>query len=182
MNTDPNPSNSPTQLPSAEPPVETDGIRFGKRSKSAAGIRAVQKSLGISAAEMGLVRGTRALLALNQKDGFDCQSCAWPSPDEHRSTFEFCENGAKAVADEATTHLINPEFFTEHSVGELADRSDHWLNAQGRLTAPMVLRPGATHYEPVTWDDAFAMIGAELKALPSPDKAAFYTSGRTSNE
>src|SRR5580698_87012 len=152
MNTDPNPSNSPTQLPSAEPPVETDGIRFGKRSKSAAGIRAVQKSLGISAAEMGLVRGTKALLALNQKDGFDCQSCAWPSPDENRSTFEFCENGAKAVADEGMTQTITPEFFAKYGVADLAAQSDHWLGKQGRLASPMVLRPGATHYAPIGWD------------------------------
>src|SRR5580658_2558261 len=139
--------------PSAESPVETEGIRFGPRSKSAAGLTAVQKSLGISAAEMGLVRGARTLLALNQKKGFDCQSCAWPSPDEHRSTFEFCENGAKAVADEATTKRITPEFFARFSVRELAAQSDHWLGGQGRLTTPMVLRPGAGHYERIGWDD-----------------------------
>jgi molybdopterin-dependent oxidoreductase alpha subunit len=173
---------APGGLPSAETPVETDGTRFGPRSKSAAGLKAVQKSLGISMEEMGVVRGMRALLSLNQKDGFDCQSCAWPSPDEHRSMFEFCENGAKAVADEGMTQLITPEFFAKFSVTELAAKSDHWLNAQGRLTTPMVLRPGASHYQPVTWDDAFALLGTELKALDSPDRAAFYTSGRTSNE
>jgi molybdopterin-dependent oxidoreductase alpha subunit len=173
---------SPADLPSAEPPVETEGIQFGPRSKSAAGLKAVQKSLGISASEMGVIRGMRALLSLNQKDGFDCQSCAWPSPDEHRSTFEFCENGAKAVADEGTTQLITAEFFARHSVHGLAEKSDHWLNAQGRLTLPMVLREGATHYEPIEWDEAFTLIGNELKALASPDMAAFYTSGRTSNE
>src|SRR5271170_1711123 len=156
-----NPPEAPADLPSAEPPVETDGIQFGPRSKSAAGIKAVQKSLGISASEMGVVRGMRALLSLNQKDGFDCQSCAWPSPDEHRSMFEFCENGAKAVADEATTQLITAEIFARHSVHELAEKSDHWLNAQGRLTLPMVLRQGATHYEPIGWNEAFALIGTE---------------------
>jgi len=177
-----NPTPDQEGPPSAEAPVETEGIHFGPRSKAAAGLKAVQKSLGISAAEMGLVRGARALLALNQKSGFDCQSCAWPNPDEHRSTFEFCENGAKAVADEATTERITPEFFAKHSVRELAAQSDHWLNRQGRLTAPMVLRPGAAHYEPIAWESAFALIGAELRALASPDNAAFYTSGRTSNE
>jgi molybdopterin-dependent oxidoreductase alpha subunit len=177
-----NPTPDPQAPPSAEAPVETDDIRFGPRSTSAAGIKAVQKSLGISAEEMGLVRGARALLALNQKDGFDCQSCAWPNPDEHRNMFEFCENGAKAVADEATTHRITAEFFARYSVRDLAAQSDHWLNKQGRLTAPMVLRPGAAHYEPIGWDAAFALIAAELRALPSPDNASFYTSGRTSNE
>jgi molybdopterin-dependent oxidoreductase alpha subunit len=145
-------------------------------------MKAIQKSLGISASEMGVVRGARALLALNQKDGFDCQSCAWPSPDEHRSMFEFCENGAKAVADEATTERITPEFFAKFSVHELAEQSDHWLGKQGRLTSPMVLRHGKTHYEPVGWDEAFALIASELKALSSPNEASFYTSGRTSNE
>jgi molybdopterin-dependent oxidoreductase alpha subunit len=177
-----NPTPDPEAPPSAEPPVETEGTHFGPRSKSAAGLKAVQKSLGISASEMGLVRGARALLALNQKNGFDCQSCAWPNPDEHRSTFEFCENGAKAVADEATTQRITPEFFAKYSVRDLAAQSDHWLNKQGRLTAPMVLRKGATHYEPIDWASAFTLLGTELKALASPDDAAFYTSGRTSNE
>jgi molybdopterin-dependent oxidoreductase alpha subunit len=176
------PTETQADLPSAEPPVETDEIRFGPRSKSAAGLKAVQKSLGISATEMGVIRGMRALLSLNQKDGFDCQSCAWPSPDEHRSTFEFCENGAKAVADEGTTQRITAEFFSRHSVHELAAKSDHWLNAQGRLTEPMVLRAGSSHYEPIGWDEAFTLVAGELKALSSPDMAAFYTSGRTSNE
>jgi molybdopterin-dependent oxidoreductase alpha subunit len=172
----------PTPDPSAEAPVETNDITFGKRSTYAAGFKAVQKSLGITASEMGLVRSARALLALNQKDGFDCQSCAWPSPDEHRSTFEFCENGAKAVADEAMTERVTPGFFAKFSVRDLAAQSDHWLGKQGRLTSPMVLRPGTTHYEPITWDAAFALIARELNALPSPNEATFYTSGRTSNE
>jgi molybdopterin-dependent oxidoreductase alpha subunit len=166
----------------AEPPVETKGTRFGRRSRYAAGLKAVTESLGITAAEMGPVRGMRALLALNQKDGFDCQSCAWPSPDEDRSAFEFCENGAKALADEGMEARAGPEFFAKHSVRDLAGRSDHWLGKQGRLTAPMVLRPGATHYGPIGWDEAFALIAAELKALASPNEATFYTSGRTSNE
>ena len=131
---------------------------------------------------MGLGRTAKAFLAINQKDGFDCQSCAWPSPDEHRSTFEFCENGAKAVADEATTRRITREWCREHSVRELAAQSDHWLGHQGRLTEPMVLRPGAAHYEPITWEKAFALVANELHALASPDEASFYTSGRTSNE
>jgi molybdopterin-dependent oxidoreductase alpha subunit len=174
-------SNS-SAIPSAQPPIELEGIRFGQPSKAAAGLKAVQKSLTIGVEEMGVVRTARTLLKVNQKHGFDCQSCAWPSPDEHRNTAEFCENGAKAVADEATTKRITAEFFQQYSVEALAQKSDHWLGKQGRLTRPMVLKPGAAHYEPVNWDDAFRLIAAELKALPSPDEATFYTSGRTSNE
>ncbi len=124
----------------------------------------------------------KALLKVNKKDGFDCQSCAWPSPDEHRQVAEFCENGAKAIADEGTTKRVTPEFFREHSLEFLREQSDHWLGQQGRLTQPMVKREGATHYEPISWEDAFALVGKELNALPTPDAASFYTSGRTSNE
>ncbi|MDO8543101.1 MAG: FdhF/YdeP family oxidoreductase [Opitutaceae bacterium] len=168
-------------IPAAQSPLEQTPARLGAPSATAAGLTAV----GVTAklvGEMGLVRGTRALLSVNQQDGFDCQSCAWPSPDENRHVFEFCENGAKAVADEATKRRAGREFFAAHSVAELAAQTDHWLNAQGRLAEPMVLRPDATHYAPVEWDDAFALIARELVALPSPDAAAFYTSGRTSNE
>ena len=161
----------------------TDGetkIRSPKRS--AAGIPAILKTVRYARREMGIVKGTRALLKVNKVDGYDCQSCAWPSPDEHRHVAEFCENGAKAVADEATTKRITPEFFQQYSVAQLAEQHDHWLNDQGRLTHPMLLRKGATHYEPITWDDAFALIARELNALASPNEAIFYTSGRTSNE
>ena len=155
--------------------------RLAAPSTAAAGLKAV----GVTArlvGGMGVMRGVKALLAVNQKDGFDCQSCAWPSPDGERHVFEFCENGAKAVADEATTKKIGREFFAAHSVAALAAESDHWLNAQGRLVEPMVLRPGALHYAPIGWDETFRLIAAELRALPTPDAAAFYTSGRTSNE
>jgi molybdopterin-dependent oxidoreductase alpha subunit len=175
-------NSNPTTRPAAQPPVELEGTRLGQRSQAAAGLKAVQKSLTIGVEEMGVVRTVRTLLKLNQKTGFDCQSCAWPTPDEHRNTAEFCENGAKAVADEATTKRITPEFFQQYSVGALAQKSDHWLGKQGRLTRPMVLRPGAAHYEPIQWANAFNLLAAELHALPSPDAAAFYTSGRTSNE
>jgi molybdopterin-dependent oxidoreductase alpha subunit len=167
--------------PSAQPPLEPVTPRLAPASAAAAGLKAV----GVTArlvGEMGLARGVRALLAVNQADGFDCQSCAWPSPDRDRHTFEFCENGAKAVADEATPKKIGREFFAAHSVAALAAESDHWLNAQGRLTEPMVRRAGATHYAPIAWAEAFQLIAAELRALPTPDAAAFYTSGRTSNE
>jgi molybdopterin-dependent oxidoreductase alpha subunit len=112
----------------------------------------------------------------------DCPGCAWPEPDQKRSHFEFCENGAKHVADEATTKRITPEFFQQWSVAELSQQSDQWLGAQGRLTHPMVLRRDASHYEPVSWDNAFELLAAELNSLNYPDQAIFYTSGRTSNE
>ncbi len=169
-------------VPEAQPPIEVEGTRIGAPGKAAAGLTAVYKTMAIGFGEMGVVRGTRMLLEVNKKDGFDCQSCAWPSPDGDRHVAEFCENGAKAVADEATTKRITREFFREHSVSELSARSDHWLGKQGRLTEPMVLRPGAGHYEPISWEEAFTLVAAELKRLPSPNAASFYTSGRTSNE
>jgi molybdopterin-dependent oxidoreductase alpha subunit len=132
--------------------------------------------------EMGVVRGARTLLQVNQPDGIDCPGCAWPEPDSGRSHFEFCEEGAKHVADEATTKRVTPEFFAKWSVRELAEQSDLWLNRQGRLTHPMILREGAQHYEAIDWTEAFALIANELNALASPDEAIFYTSGRTSNE
>ena len=127
------------------------------------------------------VLGARTLLHANQPDGFDCPGCAWPDR-EHASTFEFCENGAKAVAFEATARRAGPELFARHSVSELARYSDHWLEDQGRLTQPLRYNPATDQYEPVSWDAAFAFIAAQLNALDSPDEAIFYTSGRTSNE
>ena len=131
---------------------------------------------------MGLVRGVRTLLKINQPGGVDCPGCAWPEPDRERSHFEFCENGAKHVADEATTKRVTPEFFKQWSVADLSQQSDQWLGAQGRITHPMLLHRGATHYEPVTWEDAFELMAGELNSLNYPDQAIFYTSGRTSNE
>ncbi len=132
--------------------------------------------------KMGVIKGTRGLLQLNQKGGIDCQSCAWPDPDEHRTIAEFCESGAKALADEGTKKKIGREFFAEHSIEELSEHDDRWLNEQGRITEPLVLRPGSDHYEPIDWQDAFELIAGELNSLASPDEAIFYTSGRTSNE
>ena len=169
-------------VPAAQPPDDSKDVREGSRYDVAAGLPGVYQAMRFAIGKMGPVRGVSELLKLNQKTGFDCQSCAWPSPDEHRSVAEFCENGAKALADEAMTKHITRDFFAAHSVADLAARSDHWLNAQGRLTEPMVLREGATHYEPITWADAFALLATELRALASPNEASFYTSGRTSNE
>ena len=156
--------------------------KTGKPKTSAAGVSAVASSMNHVMRTAGPVRGTKALLELNQKDGFDCPSCAWPDPDDHRATTEFCENGAKAIASEATTRQIDRYFFRKHSIAELLEQSDYWHDQQGRLTEPMVLHQGSTHYEPITWDDAFELLGTTLKSLKDPDEAVFYTSGRASNE
>ncbi|KYF56496.1 hypothetical protein BE04_29730, partial [Sorangium cellulosum] len=132
--------------------------------------------------EMGVARAVRTLLHVNQGEGFDCPGCAWPEPEESRSAAEFCENGAKAVAEEATLRRVTPEFFRKHSVEELSRQSDHWLGKQGRLVHPMLLDEGASHYRPVSWEEALELVAASLRALGSPDEAVFYTSGRTSNE
>ena len=148
----------------------------------AAGTPAVVSSLQHVFGKAGVVRGTKALLGINQAGGFDCPSCAWPDPDGPRAVAEFCENGAKAIASEAMSRTIGREFFAAHSVADLMAQSDAWHDLQGRLAGPMVLREGATHYEPLAWDEAFALIAEELRALDSPDEALFYTSGRASNE
>ncbi len=172
-----------TDRPSgAQPPEESTPARVGSVSKSAGGVPAIISSLKASLAEMGAVRMVQTLVKINQKTGFDCPGCAWPEPEEERSHAEFCENGAKHVADEATKKKIGPEFFHEWTVTDLALQSDHWLGKQGRITHPMILRGGAARYEPVNWDEAFTLIAAELNSLNSPDEAVFYTSGRTSNE
>ena len=165
----------------AQPPSET-AAEIGEPSSIAAGLPAMYETTRFALREMGIGRGFKTLLNVNKKTGFDCQSCAWPSPDDDRQVAEFCENGAKAVADEATTKRVTPEFFREHSIDDLRAQTDFWLGQQGRLTQPMVKRASANHYEPISWEDAFALIATELNALPSPNAAAFYTSGRTSNE
>jgi molybdopterin-dependent oxidoreductase alpha subunit len=150
---------------------------------ASAGVRAVTAAAGYALEEMGPRRSLQTLLKLNHADGFDCPSCAWPDPDpEHRKLAEFCENGAKAVAWEATRKQVDPAFFAEHSVAELRSRSDHWLESNGRLTHPMVLSEGATHFAPIAWEDALSLVATRLRCLDSPDRAVFYTSGRASNE
>ncbi|MFD6026312.1 FdhF/YdeP family oxidoreductase [Streptomyces griseoluteus] len=161
-------------------PVQ-DAPRTGEPKHAAAGLPAVGHSLKIAQRQMGVRRTALTLLRVNQKDGFDCPGCAWPEP-EHRHMAEFCENGAKAVAEEATLRRVTPEFFAAHPVADLAGRSGYWLGQQGRLTHPMYLPEGADRYEPVTWERAFDIVAEEIAALGSPDEAVFYTSGRTSNE
>jgi molybdopterin-dependent oxidoreductase alpha subunit len=149
----------------------------------AAGPTAVAVSMKRALSAMGVRRTAETLLKLNQADGFDCQGCAWPDPaPDRRHTAEFCENGAKAVADEVMLRKADRAFWAAHPIEELRSRTDYWLGQQGRITEPMVLREGGTHYEPISWDDAFALIGKRLNGLGSPDEAVFYTSGKVSNE
>ena len=132
---------------------------------------------------MGLGRAARTLAAVNQPQGFDCPGCAWPEADPGaRHRIEFCENGAKAVAEEATMARADRRFFAEHPIADLLTRSDHWLGESGRLVEPMIRRTGATHYEPCDWDEAYVEVAGHLASLDHPDQAVFYTSGRTSNE
>jgi molybdopterin-dependent oxidoreductase alpha subunit len=157
-------------------------VRVNGPEHEAAGVKAVMVSMERALVQMGPTRMTAALARVNQRHGFDCPGCAWPEAPGGRKIAEFCENGAKAVAEEATKRTVTPEFFARHSVSELAARPEYWLSQQGRLTHPMVLREGHDHYEPIDWDDAYRLIAKHLNGLDSPDEAVFYTSGRTSNE
>ena len=157
-------------------------LKIKSPKKVAGGLEAVVSSAEHVFGEVGVVEGTKTLLKLNQFDGFDCPGCAWPDPDEHRSVVEFCENGAKAVAEEATNAKCDVEFFKKHSVMEMLQWTDYEIGKSGRVVQPMILRDGTDHYEPIEWTDAFQLIGNKLKSLASPNEAIFYTSGRTSNE
>ncbi|MEV6307950.1 FdhF/YdeP family oxidoreductase [Streptomyces sp. NPDC051840] len=168
-----------TKPPTGDP--VQDAPRIDAVQHSAAGLPAVAHTLRTAQQQMGVRRTARTLLKVNQKDGFDCPGCAWPEGDK-RHTAEFCENGAKAVAEEATLRRVTPDFFTAHPLADLAGRSGYWLGQQGRITQPVYLPEGADRYEAITWERAFEIIAEELTALTSPDEALFYTSGRTSNE
>ncbi len=151
--------------------------------KTAAGVPAVLSSFKFGLREMGPLRTGKVFLKMNQDGGFDCPSCAWPDPDHKRKhAAEFCENGAKAVAWEATRKRVPRTFFAEHSIDQLNEISEFELGKLGRITEPLLLRAGATHYEPVGWDEAFQVVARHLKGLDNRDDAVFYTSGRTSNE
>lgn len=166
----------------AEPSRRGDEPKVTHRDKTAAGFHAIYETMRFGLEEMGARRSLVTLKTINQKDGFDCPSCAWPDPDGDRSVVEFCENGAKAVSWEATTARVTPEFFQKHSIGELLEQNDLWLEKQGRITQPMLKAAGAAHYEAISWEGAFEHIAKRLNGLASPDEAVFYTSGRASNE
>ncbi|MEZ4756389.1 MAG: FdhF/YdeP family oxidoreductase [Flavobacteriales bacterium] len=164
------------------PPDRHTGLQAGPRPDRAAGIPALGRALGHLQEETGVLSGIGILNKLNQKDGFDCPGCAWPDPDHRSRLGEYCENGVKAIAEEATTKRVDRAFFAAHSVEELSHWSDYQLGKAGRITEPFILRKGSSHYTPITWDEAFATIAQRLKALSDPNEAVFYTSGRASNE
>lgn len=167
----------------AQPPTTFTGIKVTAPKKNSAGFKGVTTALGHATRYMKPVEAVRTMFKLNQKGGIDCPGCAWPDPEDERSRLgEYCENGVKAIAEEASRKTIGRDFFAQHSVTELGQWSDFQLGKQGRLAEPMFLPQGATHYQPITWEEAFAKIGRQLNALTSPDEAIFYTSGRTSNE
>ena len=167
----------------AQPPEKLTGIQLTEVPKSSVGIKAIASALSHIKDEVGILKGIGLLKKVNQKDGFDCPGCAWPDPDEKRAFLaEYCENGAKAVAEEATKNIVSPLFFATHAVTDLAKLSDYEIGKSGRITHPMYLAEGKTHYEEISWGKAFHLIADELNALNSPDEALFYTSGRTSNE
>ena len=176
------PEPSKDRTPGAQPPEEQAQVKLRAPDRVAAGMHALAETLKFTARETGFARAISDWLKINKKDGFDCQSCAWPNPDRDRHVFEFCENGVKALTSEATKKQIGPEFFRKHSIADLQEQTDHWLELQGRLVHPMVKREGASHYQPIDWNDAFELMARELNALPTPNAATFYTSGRTSNE
>ncbi|PCJ94499.1 MAG: hypothetical protein COA50_12115 [Flavobacteriaceae bacterium] len=167
---------------SALGPTEFTGIQLKEPSTYAAGFTGIKVALQHVFKEMGIAKSLRTLSQMNQKDGFDCPGCAWPDPKEPSKLGEYCENGAKALAEEATNKRLDAAFFAKYSVEELSNWSDYQIGKGGRLTEPMVLKPNSVHYEPISWENAYAILAEELKALNTPDEAIFYTSGRSSNE
>lgn len=159
------------------------GLKLTKPKTTAAGATAVVSTVRHLLDEMDPARAAKVMFRLNQACGVDCPGCAWPDPQGDRSKLgEYCENGAKAISEEATTKEVTPDFFTKNSVELIGQQSDYWIGKRGRLTHPVILEEGATHYTPISWEDAFKTIGDHLNALETPDDAVFYTSGRTANE
>ena len=158
-------------------------IRLTPPADFAAGIKGVTTALQHTFKEMGPWRALAALSKVNQEKGYDCPGCAWPDPDDKRSLFaEYCENGAKAVAEEATRSRVDPFFFSQHTISEMLQWSDYQIGKSGRLTHPMICRAGNDYYEPLSWEGSFQIIAQHLNGLQDPDEAVFYTSGRSSNE
>ena len=168
--------------PAPKDDINEDDLKVGEPKHSAAGLKAVMVSMERGFSEAGPSRTLRSMLRINQRGGFDCPGCAWPeSITGKRKPAEFCENGAKAVAEEASARTVTPQWWQEHPIEVLREKTEYWLGSQGRITAPMIIRPGDTHYKPISWAEAFATIGEHVNAS-TPDKCVFYTSGRTANE
>lgn len=165
------------------PPEEFSDLKLTKRKEKAVGIPALVSTMKHISDELGIWQGIKVLNKMNQKDGFDCPGCAWPDPDGKRSSLgEYCENGAKAIAEEATTKKVDTKFFQKYSVEEMSTWTDYKIGKSGRITEPMYLKEGSSHYKPISWEKAFELVASKLKSLNSPNEAIFYTSGRTSNE
>ena len=161
------------QLPTK---VVSEGLQTQPYTAAAGGMGAVTSVFREANRHTGLLRCIKLLGSINQSDGFDCPGCAWPDPPAaERTAFEFCENGAKAIIAEGTRERVGPDFFEQWSIDQLLEQSDHWLEAQGRLTHPMVRKAGATHYAPIEWSEAFDLIARELNTVESPNEAIFYT-------
>jgi len=166
----------------AQPPIKSEKLKIRKPKRVAAGITGVTKSFQIGFAEAGISRTIKTMRTVNRFDGYDCPGCAWPDPDGHRSGFEFCENGAKAFATEATKKRLTPAVLSSKTVQEWSDYSDMELDKLGRLTHPMVMRKDSDRYEQLSWDDAFSLIANATSHLNDANEAVLYTSGRASNE
>ncbi len=163
-------------------PTEFTGIKLKDPAEYAAGIPAVKVALQHAFKEMGVVKSLHTLSYMNQKDGFDCPGCAWPDPEKPSKLGEYCENGVKALAEEATNKKVGKGFFAKYSVEELSNWSDYQIGKSGRLTEPMILKADSVYYEPISWGDAYQLIAKELHKLDTPNEGVFYTSGRSSNE
>ena len=162
--------------------INEEELKVTEPKHAAAGPKAVLVSMERGFAEAGVSRTLRSMLRVNQRGGFDCPGCAWPeSITGARKPAEFCENGAKAIAEEASARTVTPEWWAEHPISVLREKTEYWLGSQGRITTPMIIREGETHYTPISWNDAFATIGQHVNAT-TPDRCVFYTSGRTANE
>lgn len=171
------------QPPSAENPLQLTDLKVTDPKEWAAGIPGVMAALKDVFQEAGPGRGMKALFKMNQKGGFDCSSCAWPDEDGDRSPIAaYCENGAKALAEEATTKKLTAGFFAENSVNDLAALTDMEIGKKGRIAFPVYLPKGGAHFQPIGWTEAYQKIADTLNGLETPDEAAFYTSGRLSNE
>tara|TARA_B110000438_G_scaffold303096_1_gene363131 strand:- start:3268 stop:5532 length:2265 start_codon:yes stop_codon:yes gene_type:complete len=166
----------------AQSPIAVENLKIRKPKQIAAGIQGVVKSFRIGLAEAGISRTIKTMRTVNRFDGYDCPGCAWPDPDHHRSGFEFCENGAKAFATEATKKRLTPKRLSAKTVQEWSQLSDMQLDKLGRITHPMVLRKGSNNYQSVSWEDAFCMIAETIDDISDPNQTVLYTSGRASNE
>ncbi len=175
-------SNPKTRNISVTGSIGFSDLKVSEPSDYAAGIPGIKAALEHVRKESGLFRSLKTLSQMNQKEGFDCPGCAWPDPETPSKLGEYCENGAKAIAEEATFERVDRAFFEKYSVEEISTWTDYQIGKSGRITEPFVLYPGSVHYEPISWSDAFSMVAKHLHALDSPDEAIFYTSGRSSNE